>query len=195
MSREEIQAQDLKAVEAALASLAPSTGRLDRDRLMYLAGEAAALSRFAQSKPAPSHIAQTVSTVRGRVPLRRWAWPAAFSTMSAVAATLLAMLMSRPEPAVIPQIVYVPVDQPTAVDDSTESSMAGSETPIQVGPRHKEQMGNERRPAEGDYLRLRDQVLALGLDSWSSGRSAGGAAQADAPPSHRQLVEKELESL
>jgi hypothetical protein len=184
MPREENETQDLKAVEAALSSLAPSTGRLDRDRLMFLAGEAAALSHSA-----PSHLPLA------RAPLRRWGWPAAFSTMSVVAATLLALLVSQPEPNVIDRIVYVPAGQPLAAATPTKDSVTSVEKPNRVEAQRQEVPANVRRPSEGDYLRLRDQVLALGLDSWSPGRSAGAAAAADAPMGHRQMVERELNSL
>ncbi|HEV3003234.1 MAG TPA: hypothetical protein VGX78_02190 [Pirellulales bacterium] len=179
MSREENETQDVKAVEAMLSSLAPSTGKLDRDRLMFLAGEAAALARLPLA----------------RAPLRRWAWPAAFSTMSAVAATLLALLVSQPEPTVIERIVHVPAGQPSAAGVPTKDFVSGAETPNRVEAQRQELPANDRAPTQGDYLRLRDQVLALGLDSWSPGRSAGAAAPADAPQSHRQMVERVLNSL
>jgi hypothetical protein len=75
---------EMKALEARLAAFSPRDDRLDRERLMFLAGRA--------SVEGPLEIAS-------RMP-RRWlvrhAWPAAFVCMSSVAAMLLVSLISRP---------------------------------------------------------------------------------------------------
>ena len=69
---------ELKSFEALLAALAPREDRLDRERLIFLAGQA---------------------SVSPAVTWRRHpAWPAAFATMSAIAATLLFVLVTRPIP-------------------------------------------------------------------------------------------------
>jgi hypothetical protein len=65
------------ALEARLAELRPREDRLDRDRLMFLAGQASVDGGKAQTSAA-----------------RRWAWPASFAGMSAVAAALVVMLLS-----------------------------------------------------------------------------------------------------
>jgi len=60
---------ELSAVEAALASLAPRSSGLDRDRLMYLAGQAAGL-KTARRRPAA------------------WLWPCATAASLLLAAVL-----------------------------------------------------------------------------------------------------------
>ncbi len=94
---------DLTAVEAALASLTPSAGCLDRDRLLFLAGRA--------------------SRERGR-----WRWPSAAAAASLLAACLGAALAFRPAvrvvvvtvekqapPDVVPSpVVAAPPDEPDA---------------------------------------------------------------------------------
>jgi len=107
------QDEELKAFEAALAALVPRGDRLDRDRLMFLAGQASVggiLSETAAAEGTPG-----VSPVRGkahgqdaRATTRRWAWPAAFSAMTAVAATLLVIVVARPEPQVIVRTIPAP---------------------------------------------------------------------------------------
>jgi hypothetical protein len=81
---------DLKAVESDLAMLRPRKDRLDRERLVFLAGQA------------------SVGGAAGHpgTHLHRWAWPASFASMTAVAAALLTLLLARPEPPVIERIVY-----------------------------------------------------------------------------------------
>lgn len=85
MSEEPID-RDLAAFEAALLPLVPSPSTVDRDRLMFLAGQAAGRRRR-----------------RGA-----WLWPG-----TALAATLLAgamgfLLAARAQPQVVERIVYVP---------------------------------------------------------------------------------------
>jgi hypothetical protein len=75
---------ELQSFEARLARLSPRDDRLDRERLAFLAGQASMSSDASCSSP----------------PIQGWrrhpAWPAAFAAMSALAATLLAILLARP---------------------------------------------------------------------------------------------------
>ncbi len=70
---------ELQAIELQLRSLEPRTDRLDRERLIFLAGKA------------------SVEVVE--LPTARWAWPASLAAMTALAATLLVMLINVPAPA------------------------------------------------------------------------------------------------
>jgi hypothetical protein len=75
----------LKPLEARLAALSPCPDRLDRDRLMFLAGQASLVdAKF-----------ERVRTLGSR--LESGVWPAAFVAMSAVAATLFVMLVGARE--------------------------------------------------------------------------------------------------
>jgi hypothetical protein len=77
---------DLAAVEAALGALRPVPSGVDRDRLMYLAGEAAASRSLSRR--------------------RRWAdwlWPCATAASVLLAVTFATMWFARGEP----RIVYV----------------------------------------------------------------------------------------
>lgn len=75
---------ELQSFEARLARLSPRDDRLDRERLAFLAGQASMSAEV--SRPSP--------------PVQDWrrhpAWPAAFAGMSALAATLLVILFTRP---------------------------------------------------------------------------------------------------
>jgi hypothetical protein len=90
MSEEKPNEIDLKTFEAALASLAPRSDRLDRDRLMFLAGQQSRTgfqpverSRVGQAERSP--------TKKSKMP-----WPTAFCAMTAVAAVLAIILAVRP---------------------------------------------------------------------------------------------------
>jgi hypothetical protein len=78
----------LKSFEARLAALSPRDDRLDRERLMFLAGRASVESRPTPSRPSPRPS-----------PLEHKAWPAAFAAMTTLAAALLVILVTRSEPA------------------------------------------------------------------------------------------------
>ena len=81
---------ELKAIEAALAGLAPLSSRLNRDKLMFAAG--------AMSRPGARE--------------RRWAWPAITATLTVALAGESLFLAARPAPRVVERIVLVPA--PTA---------------------------------------------------------------------------------
>jgi hypothetical protein len=70
----------LVALESALASLAPAPGRIDRDQLLFRAGQAATP--------------------------RRWLWPCATAALALLSATLSFVVLLRPEPQQITCIVY-----------------------------------------------------------------------------------------
>jgi hypothetical protein len=73
----------LQSMEARLRKLTPRDDRLDRDRLMFLAGQASV---------------ESVSSDEARVlgsPFNPRVWPAAFAGMSSVAAALAVMLVLR----------------------------------------------------------------------------------------------------
>jgi hypothetical protein len=194
MSQEEIEAGDLNAIAAALSSLSPSTGRLDRDRLMFLAGEAAARPNLAQSNLAMPRLAIS-HELPPRLAARRWAWPVAFSTMSAVAATLLAVLLARPEPKVIERIVRLPAEPQVVVGTPAGAAVTRADAPERLEqdePGRPDRPAHDRRTGDGDYLSLRDRVLTLGLDSWTSGRPARNAEPRE---NHREFLERVLKSL
>jgi hypothetical protein len=96
---------EMKAVEAALAALAPRAERLDRDQVMYRAGQAAA-------RPG-------------------WTWPVAAS-LSLVALALLAGYdLSKPTPQAVERVVYVRVPEP--VYASPDAGLSGQQISAESG--------------------------------------------------------------
>jgi hypothetical protein len=93
---------EIAALESALAALTPLPGRLDRDRLMFRAGQA--------SRPA-----------------RGWLWPAATAALALLAAGLGAALARRPAE----RVVHVPVPQqaPPVAAAPEQPAPAGPEPP------------------------------------------------------------------
>jgi hypothetical protein len=92
MSDQEKQLNDRSPFEAALASLKPRVEGFDRERLIFLAGQAAAL----RERDVPAAKGTVPFLPRQKSGQSPWAWPAAFSAMTAIAAALLVMLCIRP---------------------------------------------------------------------------------------------------
>jgi hypothetical protein len=188
--------EELNSFAAELAALRPRSDRLDRDRLMFLAGQASVGSQKCRR------------TTRSRF------WPAATATMTAAAAALLVMFVASPRVEIIERIVAVPTQaggegvrpapdaaiQPEAIErrPATEPRRAAQPTtsrfaaalagwlPASDGPSPRATMS---------YPGVRDAVLAHGLDSLPTPPSAaGGNREPDSvPSSYRSLRESLLE--
>jgi hypothetical protein len=173
--------------EQALCSLAPRAAQLDRDRLMFLAGQATVPQASQECELAvdQSHQVDAVGSPRAR-----WGWPAAFSAMTAVAAALLVALLNRPAPQIIERIVRVPVEVRRSVAEAADAReqtdrLAEDAARLQI---------SERRPAADDsYLRLRNRALALGIDSWMDAVRSPAFASEERPASYRELRDSLLQ--
>jgi hypothetical protein len=178
---------ELSAIEQQLAALAPRAARVDRDRLMYLAG--AASEQGPPTRPAP-------------VERPSWLWPSATGVLAATSLGLAVLLAMRETPE--PYIVYIPApaaaagnfaDAPRA-PTPREQVVAAEATP---GRQHA-----SARPTATDwsvarrgsiprenYLQVRDVALRMGLDALAVPRSSGGATSAEGSdlPTYRSLMQ------
>jgi hypothetical protein len=103
---------ELQSFEAALSQLRPNPAAIDRDRLMFLAGQASVQGKA---------VAEQRSTLPG------WFWPASSAVMTGVAAALLFLLVTaQPWASVAP--LRLPGQQPTdgVASSSTPESTATS---------------------------------------------------------------------
>ncbi len=168
--QEEKRIGDLKEIEAALASLVPRGDRLDRDRLMFLAGQASVVRRGPD----------------GAARAGRWAWPSAFAAASAVAASLLVALAMRWGPGSDNRVAQVPSPpQPTT---------AGLQPPA-PSPTVTFQAASPRWPPARDaYHQLLARVLDRGLDAWRTPAGNGGTMTGAAPATYREMLGTLLES-
>jgi hypothetical protein len=192
MSPEEKLPEELKAFEAALASLTPSADRLSRDRVMYLAGQAA-LSATEGDSP----IFSAKKSGQSPMPKTRWAWPAAFSAMTAVAATLAVLLVSQPairtanhaeNPNAAP-FVEGKTEHPSLAANQAVTSMSPEELEPLLADNAEFRGIDGRRPAWALELALSGRILPP-----SSGNAAR-QAETDSPlpkprPTTRQLFEE-----
>jgi hypothetical protein len=169
-------------LEPLLAGFVPAAPRIDRDRLMFLAGRASMLS------PGVHDGQRRVNTVSNRA--GAWLWPAATATLAATSLALLVLLLARP--SVAPQIV----DRRSTPIQPAAAPVAAAAVPADR-PGISSTMTNTaihaaifERPAvaTGSYLHSRDVALRLGIDALGSGFAAGGG-EADSPLSYRELLE------
>jgi len=162
MSGTEDQFPPLTPFEDALASIAPRVSGFAREQLLFLAGQA---------------------SVEGPIrPAARWAWPAAFSLMTAVAASLLVALCTRPD---VPVAVHTePAVAPTVVS----AEPAATEPPL-VG-------WLPQWTPTSRYTQLRDELLRPGVKVERPAARASAEPIAVATPtlSYHQLLGQLLES-
>jgi hypothetical protein len=123
-------------LEAALAALAPMPGRINRDALLFRAGQAS-------------------------VPRRGWAWPAATAVLGLVAAILAAVIVLRPAPAPVERVIVVPAKEPALPAPPVD---VPSPPPPVVEPTPASPGGATTAQSPMNYLQLQQQVLRWGLD-------------------------------
>ena len=147
MSAEEKQ-DELKSFEAALAALLPRTDRLDRERLMFLAGQQSVLPSMGTDR-------RLVGSGAGDEGKKRLgAWPTAFAAMSAVAATLLVMLVFRPGPGRV---------ENTAGQTSPRSAPATASLALVLRTDNRK---FDEAVSPYSNLAMLHQILTQGIDSW-----------------------------
>ena len=137
---------ELQALEAELALLRPRADRLPREQVLFLAGQASVLGRDPVRRDGPG----------------RWAWPTAFVAMTALAASLLAVLLFRPESAVAERIVYVPIQSvPERVASDADDSRTKSRQDPTILVTQRQQTPN-----------IASEPSDLLVRPWSGGRAA-----------------------
>jgi hypothetical protein len=125
----------LRALESALTGLAPLRADISRDRMLFLAGQAA-LRR------------------RGRL------FAGTAAALAVLSAALGGALLVRPGPTAAERVVYVrvPAPSPAPADAPLAPGPVRQEAPSPAGDA-------EEAPPGLDYLRLRQQVVERGPDA------------------------------
>jgi hypothetical protein len=215
---------DLKAIREALGSLVPRRDRLDRERLMFLAGQASREpNEEGAADAADGHLNATpglfvvsrqiaLHAGNGRRP-HRWGWPAAFAGMSTVAAGLLVALVLRP-PRVVERIVEVPVASPSAVlahEDGHQRDVPLDDAMTPAPRQPIERPGGwmalvlasfEKKPwasfspADGaSYMQLREMALSQGLSAWPTSQAVAAAGGRASSPQRPSSQREMLDEL
>jgi hypothetical protein len=153
--------EGLRQIEAALRGLSPMGGRLDRDRLMYLAGQASAVGP------------ETRQSATGVASYTRFAWPLATAASLLMAMTLGVALIFSPRAG--ERIVYV--DRPNA----------GGSAAMVSFPSAPADSSHAAGSDQDNYLQLRNLVLTRGVDALPAENKAGGRQRAEQTPSWPML--------
>jgi hypothetical protein len=182
------ESKDLTSFEAALRSLRPRSDGLDDQWPARLAQEASFKAAGGEGCVNPAGHQFLCIHCGSDGPVagagRHWGWPAAFSTMTAIAATLLAMIVTRAEPQI------------SARDgDQGDTSPALSQVMISRRPSTPATELASRAGDEMPYLALRDQVLRDGVESWKMPLSTHttAAATTEAPLNYREQLNRLLQ--
>jgi hypothetical protein len=201
MSDKEKQDENLKPFEAALAALRPRTDRLDGQWRELLAKEAA-LTAELSTLPSGEGQGKDCDVLGGHqfvcvrcgsaAPassvMRHWAWPTAMAGMTTVAAILLILLVVPHNP---PAATPVVVQKPASPSSSEKVQMADFRLATS---------GRTRSPlasgvGDAPYLRLREQILRDGVESWKPSVSEVVTAvrATEAPLSYKEQLQRLLE--
>jgi hypothetical protein len=181
---------DLAALQAQLAGLQPAPLTLDRDRLMFEAGRAAAES---EQKIAVSGHRPKGGRLAGEP---RWLWPTATALMTAACLMLAAMLIWRDDEANLANQPTPPqpatdhlVAEPTIDDFRNVDELASRFTPSRRSPAPTRGYLNVR------YVALTDGINAIAHDRPANGRGdTPNEASPSKPATSRGLLEDLLPS-
>jgi hypothetical protein len=158
---------ELNAIAASLGSLEPARSRIDRDLVMFRAGQASVR---------PSR-------------LRRRAWNVIAASLALVALGEGVLLAHRPPPQIVERVVVVrePVTVPAPVVPSSEQNVAETSLPIE----------RSLSLGQTPYERLAAQVLRYGLDGLPASPPVAASASASGPwpASSGQMLQEELRKL
>lgn len=174
-----------RQIERRLAALAPAPAQLNRDRLMFLAGQASGGRESPDADAFPKVDACDASEVirkqtlpaRGRSSGRHGLWPAATMTLGATSLALLVALIARPQPQVVYRDREVLVVQPHKLAEQQRTPVAeASAVPITLAA--VQRSGATSVPTD-NYVRTRDVALRMGLDAIGGPRLSGFAGGDD----------------
>lgn len=186
---------ELAAVEKQLAGLGPAAPRVDRDRLMFEAGRAAAEAELSRVEPV-TRVEPSPSPSRKGRGVAGWFWPAATATMTAATILLSVMLARQDRQLRAVQLAGVQNDHTT-----TEAPMAapsierGNDDSLMLSA-SRDLWALQDGPTSG-YLGVRRVALTQGIDALAGNlRPAvigpGGDDASSQPPTARELLNEML---
>jgi hypothetical protein len=155
----------LAALEKLLAALVPAPGRIDRDQLLFRAGQAS-------------------------VRVRPWLWPSSAAFLAVIALGLGAALAFRPAPSIQERIYVAVSESRPSVTDSTTVVSPSTVSRAQDG--NLENVGEAWIGSEG-YLHDRNQVIRWGVDALPPSPSIASASETPSLESMLGLPEKKAE--
>ena len=164
MPHENNQPSPLAAFERTLAGFAPAAPQLDRDRLMFLAGQAS-VERYGSRGAV---VSTPVLSTKYSVLSTPYLWPASTAVLAASTILLAASFLRQPEP----RTVLVERHVQTAGPDATSRVVVREES-SQRSESGQRELARSRISSE-NYLRTREVALRMGLDAIGHQPSGSG---------------------
>jgi hypothetical protein len=164
--------EELKSIETALRQLTPLGSQLNRDRLMYMAGQASAGQALSP--------ASTTGRPWWKAAANRNLWPLATAALALVCITLGGLLISQRSDM---RLVYVE-RTPTESENSSVVTAGDAARPYAFGISPVANNSN--------YLELRNLVLTRGVDALPTTPAAKGADQSPLPLPILPLLRRQL---
>lgn len=193
---------DLAAIERQLARLTPAAPRIDRDRLMFAAGQAAARSTWSENfSTEPRRLGYIAGPSRAGEILARpsraggWFWPASTATMTAATLLLATMLVwQRAAQPIAAQSSTPPL--PTTVATAPPDQSVGATGSITPAAVQSENFGWPIvSPPTTGYLGLRYIALTRGvgeLETHNRTASSDFETSGNTPATQRELLRELL---
>jgi hypothetical protein len=190
-SREPEIAPELASLERQLRGIAPTAPRVDRDRLMFAAGQAAATAGTGQDGRAVDDGAGRRLHIAGASWVARRFWPAATFTMTAATLLLTTMLVWQRQTN---QIALQSYAAPPSINLVSEQPR--EKIPPSPGQSTTSSFGSLafQRPSSGD-LGIRYVALMRGMSAWESSSQASiddADSSNDPAPTQRKMLEELL---
>jgi hypothetical protein len=185
---DEKRENEMTPFEAALAALMPRADRVDRERLMFAAGQ------------------QSVMAGRIRRNAAVLLWPGAFGLMSIVAATLLIMLLFKTGPGTSGNKVGHPVSGSSFAGNVNDRASAGKYADQRPGDRSMSGLAflprddlykSNGADSKYSYTQLLSQIIDRGVDTWepNSIEPHNRKTTVSRPLTSRELMNQLLEQI
>jgi len=156
----------ITALEKSLTALVPVPGRIDRDQLLFRAGQAS-------------------------VRTRPWLWPTSTALLGIVVCVLGTALALRPAPATVERVVYVP-GRPFA-DTSTATAPSTVTSPSSPGVSSSIADARNVWSSSPEYLQQRNQAIRWGVEALPPAPAVASSMQTPTVESMLGLPEKKRE--
>src|SRR5262249_17280019 len=135
--------QGASSIAQILATFSPAALQIDRDRLMFLAGQT--------SMKAPDAVCPK--------PAAQWFWPASTAVLAATSLALALRLLVQPTAG--PEIVFV--ERPAAIDTPLQKNEKATNAAM-ASASASTSKADSSLPTD-NYLRTREVALRMGLDA------------------------------
>jgi hypothetical protein len=188
-SREPEIAPELIALERQLRGMTPAVPRIDRDQMMFAAGQAAAPVHAGQDGRAMYDRAGNPHHIAGPFRAGGRFWPAATFTMTAATLLLATMLVWQRQTLGVASQSALPL--PAALQVSDQAHEAIAQSPVQFAI-SKRDVRAFQHPTSG-YLGIRYVALTRGVDALepSISVSADDAdSSKDTPQTQRNILKQ-----